>query len=648
MAETLTFTLELKSRIDKELSKISRSTKAMSDAAGEDVRRFQKKLGGTKTTIDGLNNVLERLRKRKNRAFDTKKIERLNKVITETERKVDKLRSTGLRNKGMPGGGLAGGLVGRFAGPAALGYAGFSLAKKAITGGVELEQNRIAFQTMTGSEEQGSALVDSVNSLANKTPFANSALLDATRTLLNFGFAGQDVLPTLSRLGDVSGGNAGRLSSLALVMGQVRSSGKLMGQDLLQFINAGFNPLQEMAGMTGKSMGELREEMSKGKISYEQVAEAFGSVTSRGGKFYQMMEKQSESMGGKWSTLTGTFSAKLAELGLLFKPVVDGVLDLGIAMMNGPEANQKTYAINAIDHYLEQMKTAGLSIRERQKLIGQFNAQFGEDVLGKKLDIELALDSEGFLKAFEELKKYLENEKRSEVKIEQKEALFKQKRQIESRIRQAGDRIFDIAKGTEQQYTSTYAGRGVYVKPTDNLAQAEAQRKKARDQLSGINQELTPLILAAGISDTQEEKILKARLNALTLHREKAALLPGVHDLSGHPGNREAEKIKKALAAFEKATKKEGTTEKATKKEGTNGDHPDRKTLGELTDQVNTGGRTQRIINLHINNLNGVGEMNNHFEGFEQEYEEKLAASAEDHMKALLKVLNGVSRMGEA
>ena len=83
-------------------------------------------------------------------------------------------------------------------------------------------------------------------------------------------------------LGAVALGNKEKLSSLALVFGQVSSAGRLTGQDLLQFINVGFNPLNYIAKRTGESMEELRDRMSRGAIGVEEVEQAFIDATSNG------------------------------------------------------------------------------------------------------------------------------------------------------------------------------------------------------------------------------------------------------------------------------------------------------------------------------------------------------------------------------
>lgn len=167
----------------------------------------------------------------------------------------------------------------------------------------QMEDYFANFTVLLGSAEKATKHVEDLKKFAAKTPFEMTGLADASKQLLSFGIGVDDVMPDLQMLGDISLGNQERFKGLALVFAQVASAGKLTGQDLLQFINQGFNPLQVIAEKTGKSMAELKEEMADGKISYEMVAEAMKVATSEGGKFYQGMEVQSKTLSGMWSTL---------------------------------------------------------------------------------------------------------------------------------------------------------------------------------------------------------------------------------------------------------------------------------------------------------------------------------------------------------
>ncbi|MCZ2140812.1 MAG: tape measure protein [Bacteroidia bacterium] len=150
----------------------------------------------------------------------------------------------------------------------------------AIKSASDMENLRISLDVMTGSAENGEKVFKDLYDFAAKTPFETSDLAKATQTMLGFGISSEDVMGNLKMLGDVSMGNKDKLGSLTLAFSQITSTGRLMGQDLLQLINAGFNPLTIISQKTGKSMTELKDEMSKGAISAEMVTDAFKTATS--------------------------------------------------------------------------------------------------------------------------------------------------------------------------------------------------------------------------------------------------------------------------------------------------------------------------------------------------------------------------------
>ena len=173
----------------------------------------------------------------------------------------------------------------------------------------------ISFGTMLQGAAAGKQMVEDLQAFAAVTPLDSASLQAATKTLLQFGTAGQDIMPTLKQLGDVTGGDAGKLQSMALAFGQMSSSGRLMGQDLLQMINVGFNPLQEIARTSGKSVAFLKQEMEQGRISVQMVKNALKSATSEGGNFVGLMEKQSKSVSGLFSTMGDDISGFLHSVG---------------------------------------------------------------------------------------------------------------------------------------------------------------------------------------------------------------------------------------------------------------------------------------------------------------------------------------------
>lgn len=208
----------------------------------------------------------------------------------------------------------------------------------------EMEQYMSSFTTMLGSAEKATNHLNDLKQFAAKTPFELGDLAQASTTLQAFGTDVDKITPTLKMLGDISLGNKEKFNGLALVFGQVQSQGKLMGQDLMQMINNGFNPLQIISEKTGKSMSQLKDEMSKGKISFEMVSEAMQIATSEGGKFYNAMEGQSKTLVGQWSTLKDNVNSLLGEAFLplsdtlkntVLPAVNDIVSKLGESLTNG-------------------------------------------------------------------------------------------------------------------------------------------------------------------------------------------------------------------------------------------------------------------------------------------------------------------------
>ena len=194
--------------------------------------------------------------------------------------------------------------------------------------GSQAEKTSVAFRVLVGDERKAGELLQQINGFAAATPFSNLHLEGAAQMLLNFGVAGDDVMKRLQQLGDISMGDSEKLNSLALVFGQVSAAGKMSGQDLLQFINAGFNPLKELQNMTGKSYQELQNMMSKGKIGVDAVSAALQHATGVGGMFHGMMEEQSKTVAGKWSTAIGLVQQRAVDVYDKIQPFILQAIDL--------------------------------------------------------------------------------------------------------------------------------------------------------------------------------------------------------------------------------------------------------------------------------------------------------------------------------
>ena len=244
-------------------------------------------------------------------------------------------RMSGYAKQKAGSGGMGAAALGRFGGGAAVGFAAAQGVRASIGSFMELEQAQADFGVLTGSVQDGNAAVERFRELAAQTPMSFSQISKGARTMLSFGVESNKVDGALRQLMDVAGGNAERFQSLALVYGQVASNTKLMGQDLLQFINAGFNPLLEISQATGKSMTELRDEMSKGKITFDQVAQAIASATGEAGRFNNRMNEFAKTTPGQLALTQAKFKDLGTEIGRAIRPLTSLTLFLGGKFADG-------------------------------------------------------------------------------------------------------------------------------------------------------------------------------------------------------------------------------------------------------------------------------------------------------------------------
>ena len=162
-----------------------------------------------------------------------------------------------------------------------------------------IEDLTIQMGVLTGSTKIATAMIKDFQKEEQKSALNTEDYANAAKTILAFGGAAEDIMPTLRMIGDISMSNSERFASLSLAFAQTTAAGRLMGQEVLQFVNAGFNPLEQISRDTGKSMAELKKQMEDGAISVQMVKQAFINATSEGGRFYKAIEKGSESTSAK-------------------------------------------------------------------------------------------------------------------------------------------------------------------------------------------------------------------------------------------------------------------------------------------------------------------------------------------------------------
>ena len=189
----------------------------------------------------------------------------------------------------------------------------------------EFQSMQTAIETMVGKDVAGQ-LIPQIKELAKISPLTMSDMVGAEKMMLGFNIQAEDTIKYLKAISDISMGESSKLNSLTLAFSQMSAAGKLMGQDLNQMINAGFNPLQIISEKTGKSIATLKDEMSKGAVSAEMVQQAFIDATSAGGKFYNMSENASKTINGQLSMMQDALDSVFNELGTKSESVImDGI-----------------------------------------------------------------------------------------------------------------------------------------------------------------------------------------------------------------------------------------------------------------------------------------------------------------------------------
>ena len=212
------------------------------------------------------------------------------------------------------------------------------LASKVISVRAEFESMETSLKVLLGgNEERLNNIMGKIKEYALASPLNTKDMVGAVQMMTSFGIEAEKSIDYLKAIGDISMGDSGKFNSLALAFSQMSSAGKLMGQDLMQMVNQGFNPLEEISRKTGKSIGELKNEMSKGAITSKMVQDAFISATSAGGKFYGMASEGAKTLNGQISMLEESFDNMFNEIGSKGEGVVMSAVQAATSLVENYE-----------------------------------------------------------------------------------------------------------------------------------------------------------------------------------------------------------------------------------------------------------------------------------------------------------------------
>lgn len=186
----------------------------------------------------------------------------------------------------------------------------------------EFEMQHRSLQVLLQDQDKANQIWEKTVALAIKSPFRIKELVTYTKQLAAYRVEADKLYDTTRMLADVSAGLGVDMNRLILAYGQVKAANYLRGTELRQFSEAGVNMLQELAErftqIEGRviSVGDVFERVSKRMVSFEDVDAVFRKITSEGGIFYQMQEKQAETLKGIIMNLQDSLDVMRNDIGM--------------------------------------------------------------------------------------------------------------------------------------------------------------------------------------------------------------------------------------------------------------------------------------------------------------------------------------------
>lgn len=391
MSDFIDFVVRFK---EQGLAAINSNANSLLGGLNRTLNNTQAQTRNATLSIAAMNRQLDALKRRRDISVDTRQIAAANREIAALEARINSLSGSGSSGGGM-GGFLKGGLIA--GGVAAAVVAGKALIVDSIQAAMAYNTRVKSFEVLTGNATRGRALAGSLRDMKMNSLVGGGVYQNA-QTMLGFGVNENSLLKKIHEVGDVGMGDTDKMGSLTLARAQTTAAGKLMGQDLLQYVNAGFNPLQVMAEKwqefgfkTKKTIGELKDLMEQGTITSGMVDKTFTLATSKGGRFYNMMDQIGETAGGKFLKLKGAWAATQIDIGNSLMPLASSAMEA---------ANSLLHLVHIGETVPESLRTERLEANTLVSAITQLNAgstvraQLIDQLKGKYPDFFGDLDTE--------------------------------------------------------------------------------------------------------------------------------------------------------------------------------------------------------------------------------------------------------------
>ncbi len=182
--------------------------------------------------------------------------------------------------------------------------AGRKLYDYLIGSNAEMEQYLTSFEVMLGDAEKAQSMMNELNKMAAETPMELTDVISAGTLLMNYGVEAENLIDTMTHLGDLAAGNAQKFERVSMAYGQMLAKGKVTDEEMRQMTEAGVPLLQALADSIGVSTSEVQKLISEGKVGIPELNAAIAELTTGTGQFAGMMEKQAQTFQGMLSTLS--------------------------------------------------------------------------------------------------------------------------------------------------------------------------------------------------------------------------------------------------------------------------------------------------------------------------------------------------------
>lgn len=379
------------------------------------------------------------------------------------------------------------------------------------------EKTVVSYNTLVGNVKQSAALVKQLEQFSVVTPFTPEEVIQSGKTLLAFGVDSTKVAENLQSLGEASAATGADLNNLAVVFGQVRGAGRLMGQDLLQFVNAGVPIISLLAEEMDVAESEIKDLVSQGRVTFPVLERAFKRASDAGGRFEGALRKQSQTLEGLQSTAQGVrdaffraFGQRILEPAKAFQRAMIGIWETArdfVAVGLADELRDEQVQLNVL---VGRITDANENQEDRNRLIRELQEDYPDFL--KNIDAETVSNTELRDRLKEVNEQYFARIALAEIQAQVDDAEEK----VRKRSGRAAQREIDLRTLLNEEITATSAAL------TD-------EERALIGNTEGFNNQLETL---KSILESRAKFSTSERTGVITPLNEEAKLLREINNLS--------------------------------------------------------------------------------------------------------------------